>query len=337
VLRPFALHRPTSLDEAADLLEAHGSEAALYAGGTELLLLMKEGLLRPAHLIDVKRIPELGGLAACDGGEIAIGAAVPHRAVETAPVLRERASLLSRVARHVANARVRSVGTVGGNLAFADPHSDLATVLLTLDATVQLWSRRGMRALALADFIRGPYETARADDEVLAAVRLRPWPAGTAAAYAKFGIYERPTLGVAVALVPAGDEAARGGAFPAERGRRDAGAPDGETTEARASARHDAGEARTVRIAIGCVGPRPERLVEVEREAGAETPARLLARADDLAAAAAEAVEPVDDRHGSAEYKRELTRVFVRRALRAAVARAEGAEPHARHAHTILV
>jgi carbon-monoxide dehydrogenase medium subunit len=350
VLRPSALHRPTSLDEVADLLEAHGSEAALYAGGTELLLLMKEGLLRPDHLIDVKRVPDLSGLAGCAGGEIAIGAAVPHRAVETAGLLHERAPLLARVARHVANARVRSVGTVGGNLAFADPHSDLATVLLTLDATVLLWSRRGTRALALADFIRGPYETARDDDEVLTAVRLRPWPAGTAAAYAKFGIYERPTLGVAVALVPAGDETAeaRGGSSPAPRVRRQAGAQDEGTAEARAGsrhgagearagARHGAGEARAVRLAIGCVGPRPERLVDVERQAGLEPPARLLARADDLAAAAAEAVEPVDDRHGSAEYKRELTRVFVRRALRAAVARAEGGEPHVRHAHTILV
>ena len=93
----------------------------------------------------------------------------------------------------------------------------------------------------------------------------------------------------------------------------------------------------SLRLAIGCVGPRPERLAEIERLAGEEAPARLAERADELAAAAAQTVEPVDDRHGSAEYKREMTRVFVRRALQAAVARAEGREPHARYAYTIVV
>ena len=263
---------------------------------------MKEGLLRPRHLIDVKRVPGLAALALGADGTFTLGAAVPHRAVETSPLVREHLPLLAGVARHVANARVHSVGTVGGNLAFADPHSDLATLLLTLDATVQLWSRRGERALPLADFIRDAYETARFEDEVLTGVCLRPWPARTAAAYVKFGIYERPTLGVAVALVPVADGSARG-----------------------------------VRVAIGCVGPRPERLGAIERLASEETPSRLIERADELATAAADAVEPVDDRHGSAEYKREMTRVFVRRALQAAVARAEGRAVHARYAHTVLV
>jgi len=302
VLRPFTLHRPASLVDIADLLDAHGSEAALYAGGTELLLLMKEGLLRPRHLIDIKRVPGLDALAPGADGTITIGAAVPHRAVETSPLVREHLPLLAGVARHVANARVRSVGTVGGNLAFADPHSDLATLLLTFEATVQLWSRRGERVVPLADFIRDAYETARSDDEVLTGVRLCPCPARTAPAYVKFGIYERPTLGAAVALVPVAGSSGRG-----------------------------------VRLAIGCVGPRPERLGEIERLAGEETPSRLGERADELATAAARGVKPVDDRHGSAEYKREMTRVFVLRALRTAIARAEGRESQARHAHTVVV
>ena len=303
MLRPFALHRPSSLGEIADLLDAHGDEAALYAGGTELLLLMKEGLLRPRHLIDVKRVAGLDAIVAGADGTLTIGAAVPHRAIETSPIVRERVPLLARVARHVANARVRAVGTVGGNLAFADPHSDLATVLLTLDTTVQLWSRRGERVLPLADFIRDAYETARAEDEVLTAVRLHPWPAGTAAAYVKFGIYERPTLGVAAALVPvAGRDSA------------------------------------SLRLAIACVSPRPAAARRDRTTGGrSRAPGRLAARADELAADAARAVEPVDDRHGSAEYKREMTRVFARRALQAALVRAEGREPDARYAYTVLV
>jgi len=302
VLRPFALHRPASLPDIADLLEAHGSDAVLYAGGTELLLLMKEGLLRPRDLIDVKRVPDLRRLAVDHDGAVAIGAAVSHHEVETSPLVRDHLPLLAGVARHVANARVRAVGTVGGNLAFADPHSDLATVLLILDAEVRLWSRRGERMLPVGEFVRDAYETARLDDEVLTGVRLTPWPPGTGAAYVKFGIYERPTLGVAAALMP--------GAHP--------------------------GAAR-LRLAIGCVGPRPERLDAVESIAGEQPLARLADRIDELAAAAAGAVDPVDDRHGSADYKREMTRVFVRRALHAALARAQGREHRARHAHTVLV
>ena len=220
MLRPFALHRPASLGDIADLLETHGSEALLYAGGTELLLLMKEGLLRPRDLIDVKRVPGLRRLAVDPGGAVAIGAAVSHREVETSPLVRERLPLLAGVARHVANARVRAAGTVGGNLAFADPHSDLATVLLIFEGTVHLWSRREDRMLPVAEFVRDAYETARRDDEVLTGVHLTPWPPGTGAAYVKFGIYERPTLGVAAALVPAADPGQPACAWPSAASAR---------------------------------------------------------------------------------------------------------------------
>src|SRR5689334_22185465 len=160
---------------------------------------MKLGVLRPRHLVDVKRLP--GFDAVSDGGPLTLGAAVTHRSLERAPLVVDRAPLVAAVARDVANVRVRNVGTVGGNLAFADPHSDLATLFLTLEATVELASPRGRRALPLAHFTRGAWETARASDELLTAVRLTPWPAATAAVYLKFGLHERPTLGVALALI----------------------------------------------------------------------------------------------------------------------------------------
>jgi aerobic carbon-monoxide dehydrogenase medium subunit len=301
VLRPFALLRPATLPEVADILDAHADEVVLYAGGTELLLLMKEGVIRPRGLVDVKRVAGLGGIAE-EGGALAIGATVRHREVEQSPVVAARCPLLAGVARHVANVRVRNVGTVGGNLAFADPHSDLATVFLALDATVQLWSRRGARAVGMGEFVRGAYETARADDEVLTAVRFDPWADGTVAAYLKYGVYERPTLGVALALTPG-----RGGAIAAAR------------------------------VAVGCVGHRPQRLQEVEGAAAGRALRDVDAGAEDLAAAAAREVETVGDRHGSAEYKREMTRVFVKRALGLAAARARGEEGHLRHPHTVVV
>ena len=155
MLRPFELHRPATVAEAISLLTAR-PDAALYAGGTELLLLMKAGLMRPVDVIDIKRIPDLDGLVA-DDDVLAIGATVTHRRLERSPAVRAGWPLVAGVAAHVANVRVRNVGTVGGNLAFADPHSDLATLFLTLDAVVELVSPRGRREVPLVEFVRGPW------------------------------------------------------------------------------------------------------------------------------------------------------------------------------------
>lgn len=302
MLRPFALYRPATLAEAAEILTGEGPEAALYAGGTELLLVLKAGLLRVRSLIDLKRIPGLAAIAR-DDGHVSIGATATHRVVERAPAVLADCPLVAGVARHVANIRVRTTGTVGGNLAFADPHSDLATLFLAFDAVVRLQSPRGERELPLDEFVRGPYETARDDDEILAAVRLRPWPAGTAGAYVKFGVHERPTLGVAAALMPDG-----GGRTVAD-----------------------------ARLVVGCVGPRPARLSEAEARLRGWSVADVSRHADEVATLAARDVDPADDLHGSAEYKREITRVFVRRILEAAAARAAGRDTHERYPHTILV
>jgi len=301
MLRPFALYRPTTLPELGDLLAEHGSDAALYAGGTELLLLLKEGLLRVRSLIDVKRVEDLGEIVSEDGA-VTIGATVRHRMVEQSPLLRERCPLLAGVAAHVANVRVRHVGTIGGNLAFADPHSDLATIGLAFDGAVSLWSRAGERQVPLPDFVLGPYETARRDNEILTSVRLRPWPQGTVGAYLKFGVYERPTLGVALAVTMS---------------------PASQVSEAR--------------LGVGCVGPRPRRFPAVEQQMIGATAADLAAAAKPLADAAAEVVDTIADLHGSADYKREMTRVFVRRAVDTVAARAAGRDLHERYPHTVVV
>jgi carbon-monoxide dehydrogenase medium subunit len=302
MLRPFVLHRPSSLPEVGDLLTAERGEAALYAGGTELLVLLKEGLLRVRSLIDLKRVTGLDEIRIEDGS-VVVGATACHRAVERSLLLRAVCPIVADVAQHVANVRVRTVGTVGGNIAFADPHSDLATLFLALDGSVRLWRPNGTREIPLADFIHGPYETVREPDELLTAIRLRPWPARTFGAYVKFGMHERPTLGVALALTL--DETGH--------------------------------EVIGIRLAVGCVGPRPQRLAEAERLGRGLTVAEVVAGADRLAAAAARAVEPADDAHGSSEYKREMARVFVRRAIDLVGARALGQERHARYRHTIVV
>jgi carbon-monoxide dehydrogenase medium subunit len=300
VLHPFELHRPSTLAEAAALL-AERPEAALYAGGTELLLLLKARLVHLADLIDLKRIAALGTLAQAAGG-LDIGATVTHRTLERSEVVRAGWPLVAGVAAHVANVRVRNVGTVGGNLAFADPHSDLATLFLAFDATVRLVSARGARELPLAEFVRGPYETARRPDELLAGVRLRPWPRRTVGVYVKFGLYERPTLGLALALTL-----------------------------------DEAGRVTAARVAVGCVSACPHRLGQAEAALVGHPVGALAARADDVGALAADAVDPSSDLHGAADYKRELTRVFARRALAAALARAEGRALDARYPHAVVV
>jgi carbon-monoxide dehydrogenase medium subunit len=300
VLRAFDLHRPETIAEAGTLL-AERPDAALYAGGTELLLLMKAGLVRPADVIDVKRIAELGGLVETDGA-LTIGATVTHRTLERSEIVRTRWPLVAGVATHVANVRVRTVGTVGGNLAFADPHSDLATLFLVFDATVRLATASGSRELPLADFVRGPYETARHPDELLTGVRLRAWPPSTVAVYVKFGLYERPTLGLALAVT-------------LDAGDRVVGA----------------------RLAVGCVSARPHRIAEAERALLDQRLTTLGGALDDCGALAAAAVDPVSDLHGGADYKRELTRVFARRALGVVRGRAEGRALDVRYPHAVVV
>ena len=308
MLRPFELHRPSTVVEASSLLAAR-PDAALYAGGTELLLLMKAGLMRPADVIDVKRIAELGGIVEREGA-LSIGATVTHRALERSATVRACWPLVGGVAAHVANVRVRNVGTVGGNLAFADPHSDLATLFLAFDATVRLVSASGARELALAEFVRGPYQTSRRADEILGGVRLTAWPAGTVGVYVKFGVHERPTLGLALALTLDGGDRVTG-----------------------------------ARLAVGCVGPRPHRVASAEVLLAGQPVGRLVGEAsgdragvaDELGTRVAEAVDPMSDLHGGADFKRELARVFTRRALAIAVARAQGRTHDATYPHAIVV
>jgi carbon-monoxide dehydrogenase medium subunit len=292
VLPPFEIHEPRSVGEAAAARRDLGESAALYAGGTELVLVMKEGLGAWAHLIDVKGIAALHALGVSTNGSgesVRIGAAVTHRDLEHSPLVRERLPLLSETEAQVANVRVRGTGTLGGNLAFAEPHSDPATALLACDASVTLAGTAGSRRLPLSAFITGSYETALEPDEILVDVEIPLPSSATAGAYVKYGLHERPTLGVAVLLVLARD-----------------------------------GRVASARVAVGCVGPVPVRLGTLERElAGA--PLAALASGFAPARAAGAALDAVEDLHGSAAYKQHLVGVFVSRALAEAARRARTA------------
>ncbi len=197
----FALARPASLAAAFDAWDATDGDASWYAGGTEILQVMKMGLARFGTMIDLKRVPELRGISLAGGdGELVIGGSVTHREIEVnQDVARELPGLVALEA-HVANIRVRNQGTLGGNLCFAEPHSDPATFLLACDARVRLQGRGGTREVAIDQFITGPLETAREADELLTAVIVPSARSGEGRAYEKAKFRERPAVSVGIRL-----------------------------------------------------------------------------------------------------------------------------------------
>ena len=279
-LSPFRLHRPTTVADATALLGDLGSEALPYCGGTELLLVAKLGLTDFSDLVDLKGISELSGIEA--NGSLRIGATTTHREIESSPVVRSGWPSLADMERRVGNIRVRNVGSIGGNLCFADPHSDPATYLIAAGASVSTSSGREM---PVEEFTRGPYATALEPAELLVAVHVPQLPVGSALVHRKMAFHERPAVTVAVNV----------------------GVHDGAVAHAC--------------VAVGSVGVAAQRLRRTEETLiGSSGPeADALSHCSETAA---EEVEPVEDSNGSVEYKRQLVRVLVRRCAQEAIAKA---------------
>jgi aerobic carbon-monoxide dehydrogenase medium subunit len=283
-LSRFEIHQPGSVAEASQMLGRYGDQAAIYAGGTELLLAMRHRALAYSHLIDLKVIPGLNAIEARDG-VIEIGAACTHRAIERSAVVQEKQPVLAELESQVANIRVRATGTLGGNLCFAEPHSDPATMLLVLGATVGIESAGGTREILIEKLIAGAYENHLAPGEILTRIVLPCAKSNHRAAYMKFQIHERPTLGLGLWL---------------------------ETPDC----------ARTftvARVAVGCVCPFPSRATAAE-ELLTGSRAEVEKRLPEAAALIADGADLVDDHEGSADYKRHLIGVFLRRAFFKALA-----------------
>ena len=196
-LRRFEVHRATSVDEAIALRRRYGDDAAVYAGGTELLLAMKMGVARYAHLIDVKPIAGLSTVTRNDG-VVRIGATTTHWDLERDTIVARTIPAFARLESNVANVRVRAAGTLAGNLAFAEPHADPPSLLIALGARVTLQGPSGARTIPVAELITGMYETAIASDEILTHIEIPVPPKDARVAYVKFQILERPSVGVAV-------------------------------------------------------------------------------------------------------------------------------------------
>jgi len=204
-LRKFTIHQPKTIAEASQMLADFGEKGRLYAGGTELLLAMKHDLLRYEHLVDAKTIPDLNRIE-LKNGSVLIGSTATHRAIERSPIVKQNLSVLAEMATKVANVRVRASGTLGGNLCFAEPHSDPATLLLALGAKTYIQGKAGTKIVSIDKLITGAYETSLATDELLAAVEIPVPSKSQRAAYVKFQLKERPTLGLALVLDIDGDD-----------------------------------------------------------------------------------------------------------------------------------
>ncbi|MCY4485523.1 MAG: xanthine dehydrogenase family protein subunit M [Deltaproteobacteria bacterium] len=281
----FEYLAPTSLDEACALLQEHEGDAKLLAGGTALVMWLRMGLLSPGYVIDLENVPGLAGITydAADG--LRIGAGVKHRDLELCPEVREHYPLLRETFYKVAQPRIRLMATVGGNLSHGDPMTDPGASFIALDAEVTLRGSRGERTVSVEDFFVDYYETALEPDEILTSIHVPP-PAGPAWSHIKFtprSEEDFATVGVAVTLTGAGNRC------------------------------------DDVRIALNSVGPTIFRAHAAEDVLRGRdlTPARI----EEAGAAAADASDPIEDVRGSSDYKRDLTAVFVRRALEQAAAK----------------
>lgn len=196
---PLTVLRPRSVEELYALLREHGDDARVYAGATELVVGMKLGMIDAQLLIDLKGVAELADVMVNDDS-IRIGATATHRYLERDPEVRDACPALSQVERRVANARVRALGTVGGNLVFGEPHSDPATFLVAADAAYVLSSAdTEQRSVRAADFLLGPFEPCLADGEIMTEVVV-PRRRRRVLAYQRFVLTERPAANVAVRL-----------------------------------------------------------------------------------------------------------------------------------------
>ena len=280
-MKPFDFVPAGSVGEAIQLLQQHGGDAHLLAGGTSLILMMKQDLVQPEVLIGIRGIAELEGIRALDDGGIEIGALTTHRQAEHSDLVRRHAAALAEAFGHVATVRIRNQATVGGNIVHADPAQDPPSMLLALDAVARVTGPNGDRNIPFDELFLDYFETARDEDEVLLGIRLPALPVDSRSCYVKF--LPRTQDDYATVAVAA-------------RLQLD-----------------DDGTCRDARVALGAAAPVPLRAKAVEEALrGQQLTPQLIEEAAELVR---DEVDPIDDVRGSADYKREMSRVWVARAL----------------------
>ncbi|MTW16006.1 xanthine dehydrogenase family protein subunit M [Rhodoplanes serenus] len=282
-MHPFAYFEPTTVDEAIALLARHGGDAQLMAGGTDLLVEIKESLRRPAVVINIKKVPDLGGLACDEAHGLRIGALVTVRAIETSAAVSRLYPAIAEAVREIGSIQIRNRATLVGNVCRASPSADTLPPLIAAGTVAAISGPGGARSVPLGEFFTGPGRTVLTAGEIVTAIALPPPAAQAGASYIKHGrrrAMELATVGVAVSL------------------------------------RRDGDVCRDVRIVLGAVAPTPIRATAAEMllEGRAPDPARL----EEAGCAAQDQSRPIDNVRASAAYRRAMVGVLTRRAIAAA-------------------
>lgn len=276
---PFVRHVPRTLDEAlATLAEVASEDGRILAGGQSLVPIMAFRLAKPAHLVDINEVEGLDKLVD-NGKSLTIGARVRHAAFHQPVTANPLGALLAYVARHIAHYPIRMRGTFCGSLAHADPSSEWCLTAATLDAVMVAKSVKGAREIKAAEFFDGIMSTVLKEDELLAEVRLPLLPAD-----AKFGFYE----------------------FSRRAG-------DFAMSASLVTYRLDGGRIVDAHVGLGGAEASPRRIPEAEAELNGKAPTDAAFRA--AGEAASTAIEPLEDHQTDAEYRLDLVKVVVRRAL----------------------
>jgi len=280
-VKNFDYLEPSTIAEACALLKQHADEAKVFAGGSHLTILMKQGLYQPKILVNIKKISELKGIKYDAKDGLSLGALVTHREIETSTLVREKLPVLCDAEKEVANIRVRNMGTVGGNLASGEPLTDLSQIFIALDGKADIAGPGKSRVIPLEELFVDFYQTSLTDDEILTRVVLPPLPSHSGIDYIRFSsssVVDKPSVGVAVRLT-LGAEA--------------------ETVEA-------------ARVVLGCVGATPVRARKAKALlTGKKVTPEL---AEKAGAIAKQECNPIGDLRGSEHYKRAIVGTLVKRA-----------------------
>jgi aerobic carbon-monoxide dehydrogenase medium subunit len=284
---PFDYQAPGTLHEAIDLL-ASNSEAVVIAGGQSLMPVLAFRLATPSLLVDLRRLPGLGNIAVDDSG-LRLGSLVRWRDIEGDQRLVAAHPLLHAAVAHVGHYQIRNRGTVGGSLAHADPPAELPGIAVTCEGEITLFCTAGARTVRACDFFTGPLSTLRRPDEIITELHLPKWPSGRRWAFRKYARRD-------------GDFALAGMLLFYDEDRQ--------------------GTLSNVHVGVIGACPRPHRLTRVETLLNGQAIDDGLIR--QAAETAAEEVDPPDDLHGDAAYRRGLVATLIERGLRAAAQQGKG-------------
>ena len=278
-MRDFVFLTPTTVADASAMLANHGDDCRMIAGGTALLLALRQRMLAPTHLISLAGIRALRGVTWDDRLGLRIGALTLHADVARSPLIRERCPMLADMAGRLANPQVRNQGTIGGNLCYADPATDPPSCLMALDATVVLSSARGERSLSVEEFLVDYYTTALAPDEIVSEIRVPPWrfDTGYHARFLRTAAEHRPLVNMAM------------------------------TVKMHGAACED------VRLVVGATTITPTRIRPAEAFLRGKTVTIAVAR--DAAEIVAAGIDPISDIRGAREFRRDMVRVVARRTI----------------------